>query len=204
MSGELGSGHWYRGEVVVNLNASDNASGVARLEYSMDGGSWQAWAEAFSVTNEGTHTLLLRSADLAGNEEEILKVEWGIDNTPPTLSVNASIQHSTDGAYLLQWQDEDSLSSASVAQVLVDGRPVGTITGSHQLRLEGLTDGRHNVTVVARDGSGNLAQSSIEVTVDTNPLSPGGPFGPWLLVVLIAVGAGCTAAVIAIKRRHSK
>jgi len=52
-----GANGWYRSAVTVTLGASDNCSGVARTEFSTDGGAtWEAVGNDFSYQGEaGTH-----------------------------------------------------------------------------------------------------------------------------------------------------
>jgi len=64
--------HTIRGVVIsleVDLNASDNLSGVAKTEYSLDhGATWKTGNVLFLCG--GTHTILFRSTDVAGNVEK--------------------------------------------------------------------------------------------------------------------------------------
>ncbi|HTY46405.1 MAG TPA: Ig-like domain-containing protein, partial [Methanomassiliicoccales archaeon] len=168
----------------------------------LDGGGWTSWAGPIQVTGEGWHVLQLRSTDLAGNVEMPVTIEFGIDKTPPTLSINATDVHSTDGSFLVRWADGDSVSFASSAQVLVDGHPEAIANGTHELRLQGLSDGEHNVTVIASDSAGNSAQQSMVLTVDTSPLSPGGPYGPWLLVLLVGAAWALAVGLVVLRRRR--
>jgi len=56
--------------VVVAFTASDNLSGVARTEYSLDNGAhWQAGTR-FALTEDGLYKVLFRSIDVAGNIEK--------------------------------------------------------------------------------------------------------------------------------------
>src|SRR5829696_887666 len=49
-----GQNGWYVSNVSITLNASDNCSGVSSTEYSVDGGqTWQPYAGAFSLNDEG-------------------------------------------------------------------------------------------------------------------------------------------------------
>jgi Beta-galactosidase len=56
--------------VVVSFTASDNLSGVARTEYSMDKGLSWTTGNSIPLTESGLYTILYRSIDVAGNVEK--------------------------------------------------------------------------------------------------------------------------------------
>ncbi|MEU4112618.1 family 16 glycoside hydrolase [Streptomyces sp. NPDC027717] len=51
----------------VTVNASDSGSGVARVEYSLDGGPYLAYSVPVVVDRLGFHTVAYRATDKAGN-----------------------------------------------------------------------------------------------------------------------------------------
>jgi hypothetical protein len=53
--------------------------------------------------------------------------------------------------------------------------------------LDGLADGRHTLQVKVTNEAGNEATQQIEFKVDTNPLSPTGPYGYWAIIGLLAI-----------------
>ena len=91
LSGTLGNNGWYVSDIQVTLTAQDNpgGSGVAKTEYSLDGGNiWIPYIGPFPLSGEGIIPVLARSTDNAGNVEDppfstILK----IDKTPPEASM---------------------------------------------------------------------------------------------------------------------
>jgi uncharacterized protein (TIGR03437 family) len=86
---------WHAAPVAVSFSASDpapDASGVDYTEYRLDGG---AWTRGTQVTvpappdTKYTHTIVYRSADLAGNLEGAKTCQVKIDTTvtpPPTIA----------------------------------------------------------------------------------------------------------------------
>lgn len=68
----------------VVLTPGDNLSGVARTEYTVDGGAVQQ-GTTFSLSTEGAHTITYRSVDAAGNEEGFHTATVNIDMTAPTI-----------------------------------------------------------------------------------------------------------------------
>ncbi|HYI33427.1 MAG TPA: hypothetical protein VEX88_08205, partial [Glaciibacter sp.] len=79
------SNAWVNGAVTVELAASDNLSGVARTEYTVDGGSTQT-GTTFTLSTEGEHEITFRSVDKAGNTEATQTATVKIDQTAPTIS----------------------------------------------------------------------------------------------------------------------
>lgn len=57
----------YVGSAMVTVSAQDAGSGVASVEYKLDGGEWTAYTEAVQVMAAGDHTVLFRATDQAGN-----------------------------------------------------------------------------------------------------------------------------------------
>lgn len=60
----------------VTLDATDDSSGVATIEYRLDGGEWTEYIEPFQVSGDGNHSIEYRSTDVAGNTEESSAVEF--------------------------------------------------------------------------------------------------------------------------------
>jgi hypothetical protein len=86
-----GNNGWYKTNVTISLASTDDCAGVAATEYSIDGGqSWLPYAGSFSFGNEGTTTILYRSADRAGNNETDKSIVVNIDKTAPTLALSAT------------------------------------------------------------------------------------------------------------------
>ncbi|MGE5245469.1 MAG: OmpL47-type beta-barrel domain-containing protein [Betaproteobacteria bacterium] len=66
----------------VTLTARDNVSGVASTSYSLDGGVTWRNGTAFALGN-GRHTVLFRSVDVAGNQEQTKSATFDV-RLPPT------------------------------------------------------------------------------------------------------------------------
>ncbi len=74
----------YLGDVQVSLHATDNLSGVAQTNYSLDGGSWTTYVDSFIVAENGPHVLRFYSTDYAGNVEPVQTAEFTIQ---PSLTI---------------------------------------------------------------------------------------------------------------------
>jgi hypothetical protein len=74
------SGAVYTGPVQVTLSATDILSGVLGTVYQLDGGSVQAYAGAFTVPANGSHTVTFHSTDNAGNVESAESISFTISS----------------------------------------------------------------------------------------------------------------------------
>lgn len=75
----------------VTLKARDRHSGVKTVEYTIDGAGMKPYSQ-FTVPGEGEHTITFQSTDNVNNKEEMKTSKVFVDNTPPELFVNFSIE----------------------------------------------------------------------------------------------------------------
>ncbi len=87
ISGTQGLNGWYKSTVMVNLNASDDNSGVLETRYSVNGGSFISYTSSIPVTSEGTSTIRYYSVDNAGNDEDIKTLTVKIDTIFPEFNL---------------------------------------------------------------------------------------------------------------------
>lgn len=75
----------------ITVSASDALSGVASLQWNLDGGSWNSFTGAFNVVGpDGSHNVGYRATDRAGNVRAA-SFSVVLDNTAPVMDV----QHPT-------------------------------------------------------------------------------------------------------------
>ena len=184
-----GQNGWYTSNVSVTLNVSDNCAGVSSTEYSTDGGqTWQPYAGAFDLTEEGTHVVLYRSTDAAGNVETAQSLVVKIDKTAPTLSLSATPNviwpaNNQPFTVSVEGSGADATSGlASVTYVVTDeyGAPLSidprTLTGNSAEWAEALTveasrrgddrDGRlYRVTATLTDQAGHTSTATADIVV---------------------------------------
>jgi hypothetical protein len=81
---------WVNGPVTVALTATDgNGSGVASISYSINGGPTQTVngaSTSFSLTADGTNTILYWAADNVGHMSTAASAKAQIDTTPPVVA----------------------------------------------------------------------------------------------------------------------
>lgn len=73
-----------RSDNSFGLRATDDSSGLARLEYRVNGeGEFQPYSTRLQFDNEGNYKIEAKAVDYVGNESEVKSVQFTIDNTPP-------------------------------------------------------------------------------------------------------------------------
>jgi len=76
----------------VTLYPRDYGSGVAKTEYKINDGGTNTYSSAFKIPEEGFKTINFWSTDKVNNVEDAKTSKCFVDNTPPTIYVNFSIE----------------------------------------------------------------------------------------------------------------
>jgi sugar lactone lactonase YvrE len=89
------------GATPFTLSASDQGayqSGLNRIEYRIDGGSWTQYAEGFTLAGygDGYKTVQFRAIDNVGNTEETQFMAVLLDETPPEVIIATPKERSHD------------------------------------------------------------------------------------------------------------
>jgi PKD repeat protein len=163
-----GPAGWHPGTVPVQLAATDDGQGVDRIEYAVDGGEWTPYTGTVPVTGDGSHTLLYRATDKAGNTEAEKAATIKIDATKPTLMVAGVADGRVYGDatdVVLSWHAEDATSGLSGVTGALDGEAVtsGRTVGLYQLPL-----GNHGFAVTATDTAGNTTSQALSFATTTS------------------------------------
>jgi len=86
-AGAVGLNGWYRSNVNLALDATDDNSRVLKTEYSVDSGTtWLEYLSPIQITTPGINEFLFFSTDRAGNREENQSIEIKIDKWAPDAS----------------------------------------------------------------------------------------------------------------------
>ncbi len=160
--GTLGNNGWYKTTVALGLNASDPASGLALLEYRLDGGAWTSGASL--NLSDGSHTVDARATDHAGNVSTST-FSTKIDSGLPALSTAPAGTAGSGGWYVSQVTvsatASDAMSGLATTEYSLDG---GTWTSGATVTVT--SDGSHTVDFRATDNAGNRSTSSRTILVD--------------------------------------
>lgn len=184
-----GTNDWYRRDVSVSLDGRDDCAGIARTEFSLDGGqTWTPYSGPFTINTEGVNLVSYRSIDRAGNVETAQSLIVRLDKTAPSLALatDPSSLWPPDGrtvAVAVAGQGDDQTSGlASVTYAVTDeygesfAIPARSLTGTSSSWTEALglvasrrgddRDGRlYRVTATLTDGAGNTSTASAVVVV---------------------------------------
>jgi len=87
--GTAGEHGWYISTVELHAAATDDGSGPAALEASVNGGEWKAFTAPL-VFNDGQHNFQFRLLDHAGNLTETPLQRLNVDTIPPVIDLPAS------------------------------------------------------------------------------------------------------------------
>ncbi|WP_395851944.1 Ig-like domain-containing protein [Cystobacter fuscus] len=165
------------GSFHLSANATDDYL-MSRVEYFIDGSllgstpygpSYGYIWNSRTVTN-GTHTLVAKAYDAAGNVGVSATRSFTVDNdfTPPTVALTSPAQGaSLAGVVSLQASASDDRSMQSVG-FYVDGSYIATVYSppyvanwdSHSVR-----NGSHTLTARAYDSAGNSTSAAVTVNV---------------------------------------
>ncbi len=179
--------------ITINWTIDDEVSGVDRVEIQTDGGSFRDTDESslsLSGLADGLHYVIVRALDSAGNLGEA-RFEFGVDTVPPELTIDEPSSGAilTTSEVTVSWVPQDNLSASIVCHVALDDQEAILADDQNRHTFRSLADGQHNITVRCSDLAGNSRVERVSILVDTNPLSPTGPFGPWLLLTMIATAS---------------
>ncbi|HYT01204.1 MAG TPA: alkaline phosphatase family protein [Thermoplasmata archaeon] len=165
LAGPPGLAGWFTGNVTVSLTATDDLSGVARTNDSVDGGAWQPYAAPVAVTGEGNHTLRFFSVDNATNQEATHTQAFEIDSVAP-LTTPAFAGTVVGNVFVtpinVTLSATDSGSGVSVTRYRVDGGPFTNYSGTFTVS----NVGSHNVSFGSTDVAGNAEPTNSFVVVD--------------------------------------
>lgn len=167
------------------VEASDALSGVTLVEYSTDGGgsytplSTPGGMPAVSETlaldyPDGTHDILLRAVDAAGNAGQ-QSVTVRVDTTPPELVVQSAAWNQDDGQITLTGQVADAVSGIRTFWGRVDDGSWQEVTlngGSFTFAAANSAYGDSLVTLRVEDNAGNVTTAARQLHRDEPTPTP--------------------------------
>src|SRR6266545_4574686 len=128
----------YVGSATVTLTATDTESGVDRIEYSLDAGSYTTYTAPVTVNVPGVHTVTYQATDKAGNTSVPQSVSFTVvlppvpDTTPPVAAAQVTGERNADGAYVgtatVTVTATDTESGVDRIEYSLDGAPYAVYT----------------------------------------------------------------------------
>jgi hypothetical protein len=169
---------WYNTQPVISPTTSDSTSGVASIEYSVDGGPFQS---SLTSMSDGAHSFTIRVTDKAGNFVISPPYNAQVDMTPPVSAFISPPEGSTAvavGNFTMIGTTSDATSGVAGAQISLDGETTWsplTVNGGNWSYLWDtgkVTNGTYQVYVRGVDVAGNIEHTA-HVTVTVANQGPG-------------------------------
>jgi hypothetical protein len=197
--------NWSPGRVAVELDGADGGSGLAALEYRIDGAPAQNVSDGtvVNVTGDGAHTLQTRALDVAGNASSWRSDTVRIDSVKPTdtTTVTGTVAYGVKATVT----GTDALSGVDHVEWRLDGVE-GSGPAPSQVALGG--PGSHRLEHRLVDQAGNASTWKTDtVVVDpslnhdtTDPVDTTAPPASWQTTSSVTVAVTGTDTPTAILR----
>lgn len=147
-------------EAQFSFTAQDvGGSGVKEIRCKLDRQSYQVCPNSMNKINlsDGSHTILAKSVDNAGNESEEISHTWSVDRSLPTVSITSSPRSPTkESSATFTFRASDRRGQVSHVECQLDGGAFEVCQDTKT--YAGLSDGEHTFSVRAEDRAGNLSQ----------------------------------------------
>jgi|GEM_PF-2793394 len=159
--------------VRVSWTASDDVSGIAYFDVSIDGGapfwlSGDVMEYTFDELADGQHVVRIVAVDMAGNEGSD-EISFTVDTVAPSLVILAPLDgsYNNTGSVTVRWTAVDDTSDIKKVEYSVDGGPFVDANGAESYLWSGLAGGTYTFYVRAEDNAGHWATDEVSFTVDT-------------------------------------
>ncbi|WP_423800202.1 OmpL47-type beta-barrel domain-containing protein [Neobacillus sp. SAB-20_R2A] len=145
---------WTNQDVTISIEEGrdqEGLSGVAKTEYKVGDGQWEPYNEPFTISEQGSKTILARTIDNAGNVSDNEAATVNIDKTGPQITVSGN-QEIYQVDQLIQIKCLSNDTESGLASPCQDYS-----ANAYELGL-----GDKKVTFTATDNAGN--PNSVDVT----------------------------------------
>ncbi len=167
----VGGKKWYRSNITIIFNASDNISGVNATFYKINDGEWMLYEENITLTEEGLYVIYYYSVDNAGNVENISNFTVGIDFTPPETiyGINASygLGGWIKGVAKISFEASDAISGVNYTMYKIDDGDWKKYNGTFNFSVNGI----HKIYYYSVDNAGNVEDTS-NFTIKMDNVNP--------------------------------
>ncbi len=163
------SGAWINtSSLLLKWDASDNVQ-MGSMMLKIDNGSWISVGETqYELTNlsDGSHSIVLKVSDAAGNSKEI-EFDVNVDTVAPVVDITSPSEATVTNQTSMDiaWTGTDNVEIQYYMIKVDDGEWINVgVNTSYTVELN---DGTHRVYVMAVDLAGNRHVSTEEIVVDT-------------------------------------
>ena len=160
-------------KTAISLEAADNASGVARIEYNLDNKGYVTYSKPIGFDSAGTHTLVFRSVDNVGNVEGANTVTAIVDSQAPVTKVVAGdLISNKDITIQFNANDTESGVSATYFRVVRERTAAGEYKAGAEVVIQAeenhSADGNYTIQYYSVDRLNNTEiAKELKVTIDT-------------------------------------
>ena len=167
---------WYGKPVTINLSANDiGGSAVASTTDATDGGA--TWQDGTSVaidapadhSNDGQHTILYRSTDSAGNQEQTESLTVGIDTLGPACYAPRKCVADTGKLGTLYFLADDATSDVAQATISIVNSHGHVLRRFVERAATGTTGRRCRTTTCASSAHSSRAPTASRCGPPTGP-----------------------------------
>lgn len=153
-----GKTHFYGKDLVVELQTSDDMSGVEKVFIARDGEEETLYESPVPVGQEGERQVSYYAIDRVGNRSSVITEKFVVDVTPPQtrlqvtgISESKVVSVSTRFYFFM----EDNIVGVSKTFYKIDEGPWITYTPGQMLPIEKLAEGEHTVYFYSVDKVNN-------------------------------------------------
>lgn len=149
---------YYNDGLTISLSSKDEMSGVKKLSYAVNEGSFKPYEKSTTFSKSGEFTMKFFAEDNVGNIEEVKSISFIVDSQSPSSDIN--INGITDDNVVslgskMYLQAYDSLSGVKVLKYKFDGKADRKYNGK-ELPFGDLEEGEHTVSFYSEDNVGNV------------------------------------------------
>lgn len=167
VEGTLGDNGWRTSPVSVDVQCTDEGSGVAAVFYRVADGAWTSVSDTITIGREGVSVVVAYAVDRAGNVGATVAVSLKIDVTPPVCEVSSEGTLGGDGwrtsPVTVTQTCSDDASGVAAESLRIDGRDAqdGVVVAA---------EGAHTAEGGATDAAGLSGTSApVPFKIDTKP-----------------------------------
>jgi hypothetical protein len=164
-------GGWLTGVYTVTLAGSDAESGVAHMQYCVDGGTATNIANAtpISINSSGVYTLITRAVDNVGNASPWRPETVSIDMVAPSDTTDSGTLAWTPTTRTVTVSAFDAVSGVDHVVWQLDGGSIHNDPNNTDVPIVG--DGTHTLRTRAVDVAGNIS-NWVDHTVRVDTVDP--------------------------------
>lgn len=182
------------GARTVTLTAADSASGLGRIEYSLDGTTWSTYQSAITA-GPAAATVAYRAVDVAGNVESVNTAELPKAGVP-LVATTTTVTGCRTVAY----------GTPCVVKVLVkagSGKPAGAVRVLDGSRLVGVGELKSGAATVTLDAGLTVGRHGLRVLYPGNEQFAASSATGTVTVAKVATRVALSLTPKSVKKGHS-